>query len=467
MSEGSPPLHLAGVSANGSESNPLSRHLPKVDALVETKFAKWLAQSKVPASLQTRLTEASWTVEQWGKTLFATSSTDLQAPALLVYLPEPPAQAKGGRRKRSVQTPTTTYNMAAVLTAWAAWQEVNGDALVTLKLLSGPLDEGLLTEHAPVLAADAIIYALGEYTGGRPLVSLGLKGLLEVELRAKTLSQSASSAYSEVMPAASWVIVRALDALKSDVQEVKIDYFEQNIAPLPAQESRLLLAAVPQHRERLARQLQHYGLSHYIFELKDALVLQTEYRVPTVNVSAIECGSFNEAGRLKLPAMARAWVDLHLVPDQTSAQIFQLLYNYLTEKNFDGLEVIQLPGSLEPTRTPLDNPFVALALATSEAVTGQPPLLAPISPYTGPLAMLKAAAGQPPAICIGLDENATRQDGQAHAKFLAHLLPEIASLRFETLPELSFELPPDIFEVSPDELPPSIFEASSKPLGHA
>ncbi len=414
------PVKTAEVQSETPEvsSQSLDKHL-------EQQAARWL--SDIGLSPIEKLKQAGLQTQQWGETILATTPASDQ-PALLIYLPP---------------DETLAVNLSATLAAVSAWQQA-GDMPGTYKILLGPVEATWLAAHKDELAAEAIIYTLGEYNNGRPLISLGLKGLLEVELKVQTMSQDAPSAFSEVLPGAAWTMVRALDALKSDTQEIKIDYFENDLVALPSDESRSLLKSVPDHADRLVKRLEQYGLKHYIFELGDSLVLQTEYRVPTVNISALECGDF-ETGRLKLPSTARAIVDFHLLPDQHPDRIFEALQNYMVDKNFDSLEVRQLPGSLRPTRTPLSHPFIQKVIETFESLNGQLPLVAPISPFSGFLAPIKEVLGwETPAVCTGLAGlTADQATLYNQARFLANLLPSLAGLQPLAQPDLIFELPPE------------------------
>ena len=168
-------------------------------------------------------------------------------------------------------------------------------------------------------------------------------------------------------------------------------------------------------------------------------MLQTQFMVPTVNVSAVECGSFDKAGRLKLPATARALLDFLLVPYQDPAQVFEKLRQHLMAREFGPqLEIIQLPGALRPSHTPVSARFVREALAAGEVV-GAPPLLAPLALFTGPLAALKEAAGNPPAVCFGLGQSrVSRADFTTQARWLAHLFPLVPggdAAMFEIYPD--------------------------------
>jgi hypothetical protein len=142
---------------------------------------------------------------------------------------------------------------------------------------------------------------------------------------------------------------------------------------------------------------------------------------------------------LKLPATARARLDFLLVPYQDPGQVFEKLRQHLLTREFGPqLEISQLPGALRPSHTPLAARFVQDVLTAGEAV-GAPPMVAPVGLFSGPLAALKEAAGNPPAICLGLGRRrVSRADFTTQTRWLAHLFPLVLSgdaAMFEIYPD--------------------------------
>src|SRR2546428_328634 len=71
--------------------------------------------------------------------------------------------------------------------------------------IGSPQMEEFVAEHRELLAADACIWEGGGVTWeGLPQVTLGVKGLLYVELECKTISHDAHSSYGTVLPNAAW-----------------------------------------------------------------------------------------------------------------------------------------------------------------------------------------------------------------------------------------------------------------------
>ena len=77
-----------------------------------------------------------------------------------------------------------------------------------------------------------------------------------------------------------------------------------------------------------------------------------------------------------LPAVASAWLDFRLVPDQRPDQVLALLQSHLERHGFDDLEVTVL-GAAEPAGTAIDDPFVQRVTRIAAEITGKPPSINP------------------------------------------------------------------------------------------
>jgi acetylornithine deacetylase/succinyl-diaminopimelate desuccinylase-like protein len=87
-------------------------------------------------------------------------------------------------------------------------------------------------------------------------------------------------------------------------------------------------------------------------------------------------------------------LDFRLVPNQTSKEIFAKLVKHLKKHGFGDLEVIQ-HGSTDPSRTPINDPFVGLVAKTAEKVYGKKAVIYPTSAASGPMHLFRNFLGYP------------------------------------------------------------------------
>ena len=82
-----------------------------------------------------------------------------------------------------------------------------------------PRTLGGIRDMAKLLAADACVWeGSGVTWEGLPMIPLGVKGLLYVELTCNTISHDAHSSYGTVLPNAAWRLVWAMNATPAEPQ---------------------------------------------------------------------------------------------------------------------------------------------------------------------------------------------------------------------------------------------------------
>ncbi|HEV8573531.1 MAG TPA: M20/M25/M40 family metallo-hydrolase, partial [Dehalococcoidia bacterium] len=158
------------------------------------------------------------------KTLLFYDHYDVQPPEPLELWTSPPFQPTlrdGKLYGRGVSD--NKGNIAARVAAIKAWREVRGELPCSLKFciegdeeIGSPHMEEFVEEHRELLSADACLWEGGGVTWeGLPMVTLGVKGLLYVELTCETINRDAHSSYGTVLPNAAWRLVWALSTIKS------------------------------------------------------------------------------------------------------------------------------------------------------------------------------------------------------------------------------------------------------------
>jgi len=107
--------------------------------------------------------------------------------------------------------------------------------------IGSPHLEPFVEHHADLLKADACVWEFGGVDDkGRPTIYLGLRGLLYVEYRVRTMSRDAHSGSAHNLPNAAWRLLRALATIKDENERILIPGF-YDAAKAPGEvETRLL-----------------------------------------------------------------------------------------------------------------------------------------------------------------------------------------------------------------------------------
>lgn len=292
-------------------------------------------------------------------------------------------------------------NIAARLAAISAFQAVRGSLPVSIKFCIEGEEEigspGLLAfvqENRELLRADACIWEGGGVDWqGRPTVVLGLKGILYLELEAKGAASDLHSSYAAVVPSPAWRLVWALSTLKDAGETILIDGFYDEVSP-PSPAELEAVAAMPAEDEEFRQTL---GIPQFLKGVSG-----TEYRKrhlfePSLNICGLVSGYTGEGSKTVLPNLARAKVDIRLVPKQRPEDIMEKLRRHLDRHGFSDIVIHSAMEGEHPARTPMDAPFVALVRDTARQVYGKEPVLIPTWAGSGPMYPFTHTLGLPTA----------------------------------------------------------------------
>ncbi|MEX0683594.1 MAG: M20/M25/M40 family metallo-hydrolase [Dehalococcoidia bacterium] len=293
-------------------------------------------------------------------------------------------------------------NIAARFAAIKAWRETRGELPCGIKFciegdeeIGSPHMEAFIERHKDLLAADACVWEGGGVTwDGLPMVTLGVKGLLYVELTCEGISHDAHSSYGTVLPNAAWRLVWALASIKGPDERIMIDGFYDDVKPPTADER----AAVEKLPHDYAETLKTYDI-----ERTTTGVTGLEYNIrhlfePTATIDGLSSGYEGEGPKTVLPAKAMAKVDFRLVNDQDPHDIERKLRAHLDKNGFSDI-AIKNHGGEHPARTPVTHPLVQVILDACRGVYGAEPVVAPTMAGTGPLYPFVTTLGLPTVDC--------------------------------------------------------------------
>ena len=281
--------------------------------------------------------------------------------------------------------------------------------------IGSPNLERFIEDNADDLRADACLWEFGGVEeDGRPTVTLGLKGIQTVELRARGPAYDAHSSLGAAIDNPLYRLAAAVASLRDGDGRILIDGFYDDVRPLTQSELDAIAAEPP--RDEAMR--TEYGIDRFLagaegFELQRRL--QAE---PCLNVNGFHGGYGGPGTKTVLPSRAMAKLDFRLVPDQKPARVVELLRAHLQRHGFGDIEVEPMAGEA-PGRTPLDDPFVKIVCDAARHAYGVDPIVRVSSAGTGPAAPFRdvlkvpfgtAGCGYPGSRGHAPDENVRIED---------------------------------------------------------
>ncbi|MDG6964591.1 MAG: M20/M25/M40 family metallo-hydrolase [Nitrososphaerota archaeon] len=263
-----------------------------------------------------------------------------------------------------------------------------------------------ISKYPELFEADAVIWEYGTVdSAGTPTVTLGVKGMIYVELTLKSLSQDAHSSLAAILPSAPWRMVRLLNILKDEDERILVPGWYDGVTNL-AEDELSVLNAMPFDGDGYRK---NYAAEKFTGGMEDDLAKKALVQRPTGNIAGIWAGYTGPGSKTVLPKEIHVKMDFRLVPEQDPEELLKKLRKYLDDNGFADVEIKR--ESMEPAaRTSYRDPFAQAAIVAAEKTYGRKPVVELGSPGTGPLYLFTRRYGMP-----SVDIGVSATDGGIHA----------------------------------------------------
>ncbi|MHA2610620.1 MAG: M20/M25/M40 family metallo-hydrolase [bacterium JZ-2024 1] len=333
-------------------------------------------------------------------------------------------------------------NKGNIIARWIALKQAKEEGLplpTILWLIEGeeeigsPHIEEALHQWEDLLKADGCLWESGGVNWeGRPVLTLGCKGILYLQLACKSLSRDVHSSMSAILPSAVWRLIWALKELKNEREEILIPKFYEDVHP-PTNEELRLLDELPLEEEKMK---EIFGVTEFLCGLTGIELKKRLFFSPSLNICGIWGGYSGEGGKTVLPAEARCKIDFRLVPDQDPKKIREALREFLDARGFSDVVLEEYEQGEKPARTPVSEPFVQFFRRCVEEAYGKKPVIEPLMAGTGPMAPFREllnvpivgfGVGYPDTRAHSPNENIRISDFHSHIHFLKHFFAEFSA----------------------------------------
>ncbi len=279
-------------------------------------------------------------------------------------------------------------NIVSRLMAIDAFLKARGDVPCNIKwVIEGEEEIGsphfaeFITHFKDRLTADSAIWEFGglDYDD-RPMVTLGLKGILYVEFKVQTAMKDSHSARAAVVENPAWRLVRLLDTLQDEDGRILVEGWYDDVKPF-TQEELEVVRAMPLEEHSIRDEL---GIKHFLYGLTGFEFKKAFYGNPTANIAGIWSGYTGTGHKTVLPSVAQAKMDFRLVPDQDPAKLASKLKQHLAKHGFGDVEV-KLQAENPAARTPISAPIAKIAGKAGKEVFHKEPVTLVTSAASGPM----------------------------------------------------------------------------------
>lgn len=264
--------------------------------------------------------------------------------------------------------------LMAQLLAIKTYKEALGDFPINIKLvfdgeeeIGSPNLNTFIEEHKEMLKSDFVYTSDGSsHYSGSPLILLGVRGILFLELKSKVAEwDNHSGNTGNILPNPAWKLMNLLNSMRSSDGRVLIEGFYDNIRPASKREKELL-KLLPYDANDIGAKIGYPFLNMTGESYYHKLTME-----PTFNISGFDSGYTGESLKTLIPSTATARLDIRLVVDQDPDDIFNKINRHV-QLHAPDIEVKYL-GSMKPSRTSADLEVVKVVTkAISESYNKEP-----------------------------------------------------------------------------------------------
>jgi acetylornithine deacetylase/succinyl-diaminopimelate desuccinylase-like protein len=225
-----------------------------------------------------------------------------------------------------------------------------------------------LNRYKDKFACDGVIWEFGYIDEkNRPIISLGMKGLLYIELLARGPIRDAHSSLAVVIENPAWVLVRALSSIRDVGGRILIKDWYNEVKELTSQEI-LLTEKEPFNEESFRKE---YGIDKFVNNMTGVEARIALVGGSTCNIAGILSGYTGNGSKTVLPAEAIAKLDFRLVPNMNPEKQFERIKKHLMINGFGERDITAkfVHGEAAARVSPGD-PFVCIVRKSAEEIFG-------------------------------------------------------------------------------------------------
>jgi acetylornithine deacetylase/succinyl-diaminopimelate desuccinylase-like protein len=267
--------------------------------------------------------------------------------------------------------------MAHVL-AVKSFMKVHGALPVNVKFVfegeeevASPNIAAFVEAHREKLKTDLVYTSDGPLDGsGKPMVVLGVRGILYVELEAHGAKwDNHSGNKGGVVPNPAWTLVELLNTIKGKDGRVLIEGFYDDVE-IPSKKIMDLIRTLPFDKDNIRETVGYDGFDMDRESYYRSLTLE-----PTFNIAGFTSGYGGEGSKTIIPHKAVLKSDMRLVMDQDPDDIFEKLVAHV-KKHAPEVTVKRL-GDMQPSRTSPDLEVIQVITKAVAEAYGEAPILLP------------------------------------------------------------------------------------------
>ena len=252
--------------------------------------------------------------------------------------------------------------------------KINGDVPCNIKfVIEGEEETGsahieqYLKKFKKKFSCDGVIWEFGYVDSkNRPIVGLGMKGLLFVELSVKEAKRDAHSSLAVLIKNPAWRLIQTVNSLRNSDGKILIKDWYKEVRPFTKTDLNLLKSE-PFDGDSFRKE---FGIKDFVGNKKGLEAKKALAGDPTCNIAGFVSGYVGKGAKTVLPGEALVKIDFRLVPEMDPNQQVIRLKKHLKSKGFSDIKIKVFHGEAA-ARTNPSEPFVSQVKQSADESFGK------------------------------------------------------------------------------------------------
>jgi len=240
--------------------------------------------------------------------------------------------------------------------------KVTGDVPCNIKfVIEGEEETGsahieeYLKKYKKKFSSDGVIWEFGYVDAkNRPIIGLGMKGLLFVELSVKESIRDAHSSLAVLIKNPAWRLIEAVSTLRDSKGKILIKDWYKEVTPFSKKD--LELIKEEPFDENVFK--KEFGIQSFVGNKKGMDAKKALVGDATCNIAGFLSGYTGNGAKTVLPGESLVKIDFRLIPKMNPKKQIMRLKNHLKSKGFGDVKIKVYHGEAA-ARTDSSDPFVS------------------------------------------------------------------------------------------------------------
>jgi len=255
-----------------------------------------------------------------------------------------------------------------------AYLKTTGDVPCNIKfVIEGEEETGsahidqYLKKYKKKFACDGVIWEFGYVDSkNRPIVGLGMKGLLYVELSTKESIRDAHSSFAVLIKNPAWRLIEAVKTLRDSDGKILIKDWFLDVTPFSKKDLEII-AKEPFDEQSFKKE---FGIKSFVSNKKGLDAKKALVGGATCNIAGFISGYTGDGAKTVLPGTALVKIDFRLIPKMEPKKQIQRLRKHLNSKGFSDIKIKVFHGEAAARTNPSD-PFVSKVMEAAHEAFGK------------------------------------------------------------------------------------------------